>query len=107
MSEAGSMVPPVDELTILPATADRLADVAALFGTNGTTRGCYCTWFLIPTKECRAGWSGGNQVTFEELARSETLPMGLLAYDDGQPVGWCAAGPRARFERALHGTVLR
>jgi GNAT superfamily N-acetyltransferase len=97
----------VPELTILPATADQLADVAALFGTNGTSRGCYCTWFLIPTKECRAGWGAGNQATFEARARSETLPMGLLAYADGEPIGWCATGPRARFERALNATVLR
>lgn len=97
----------MDELTILPATTDRLADVAALFGTNGTTRGCYCAWFLIPAKQCRAGWGAGNQAAFEERARSETLPMGLLAYAGEQPIGWCAAGPRARFERALNARVLR
>jgi GNAT superfamily N-acetyltransferase len=95
------------ERTILPVTAERLDDLAALFGTNGTARGCYCTWFLIPTKECRAGWGGANRATFEHLARAETLPVGLLAYADDEPVGWCAAGPRARYERALTSTVLR
>ena len=97
----------MDDLTTLPATAERLADLADLFDTNGTTRGCHCTWFLIPTKDCRAGWGGANRTVFEERARAEALPMGVLAYLDGAPVGWCAAGPRARFERALHTTVLR
>jgi GNAT superfamily N-acetyltransferase len=94
-------------VTVAPVTAERLDDLATLFGTNGTTRGCYCTWFLIPAKECHAGWSGGNRLTFEACAREETLPMGLLAYADGAPVGWCAAGPRSRYSRALRSPVLR
>jgi GNAT superfamily N-acetyltransferase len=94
-------------VTVAPVTADRLDDLAALFGTSGTTRGCYCTWFLIPAKESHAGWSGGNRLTFEACARSETMPMGLLAYADNAPVGWCAAGPRSRYTRALRSPVLK
>jgi GNAT superfamily N-acetyltransferase len=94
-------------LTVAPVTADRLDDLATLFGTSGTTRGCYCTWFLISAKESRAGWGGGNKDTFEACARAEGEPMGLLAYADGEPVGWCAAGPRSRFGRALRSTVLK
>lgn len=94
-------------LTVEPLTVDRLADLAALFGTNGTTKGCYCTWFLISVKQCQAGWSGANKDTFEASARAESLPMGLLAYLGGEPVGWCAAGPRARYARALRSPVLR
>ena len=94
-------------VAIEPLTADRLGDLGSLFGTNATTRGCYCTWFLIPSKECQAGWGGANRATFEARAGAETLPLGLLAYADGTPVGWCATGPRARYARALRSPVLR
>ena len=90
-----------------PVSADRLPDLAALFGGNGTTRGCYCMWFINTAKEVHAGWGGGNREAFESCTRAEARPMGLLAYADGEPVGWCAAGPRSRYGRALRSTVLR
>lgn len=98
---------PDPTITIAPLTVERLPDLATLFGTSRTTNGCYCMWFLQPAQESRAGWSGGNKLAFEACARDEQLPMGLLAYLDGQPVGWCAAGPRSRYSRALRSTVLR
>jgi GNAT superfamily N-acetyltransferase len=94
-------------LSVRPVTADLLPDLGTLFETNGTTRGCYCMWFLVPSKESHAGWGGGNRTAFEEKAHAETRPMGLLAYVDGQPVGWCAVGPRSRYARALRSPVLR
>jgi GNAT superfamily N-acetyltransferase len=94
------------QIVVRPVTADLLPDLATLFGTNGTTTGCYCVWFLIPAKECHAGWGERNRVLFEERARAETRPTGLLAYVDGEPVGWCAAGPRSRYTRALRSPVL-
>lgn len=93
--------------TVAPLTMDRLPDLAALFGTSSTTRGCYCMWFLRPGKEVEAGWGGANRQAFEACTRAEPLPMGLLAYVDGEPVGWCATGPRARYARALRSPVLR
>jgi GNAT superfamily N-acetyltransferase len=93
--------------TIRPLTAARLGDLRTLFGTSKTTTGCYCTWFLIPSKECSAGWSGANQDTFEAMTGSAKQPMGLLAYQGNDPIGWCAAGPRSRYTRALRSNVLK
>ena len=45
-----------------------------------------------------AGWlTGGNRRRFEALAAHGGAPMGLLASVSGEPVGWCACGPRARY----------
>ena len=90
-----------------PLTPSRLDDLATLFGTSKTTNGCYCMWFLIPAKECHAGWGEVNKAAFEERAQAERRPMGLLAYREGEPVGWCAAGPRSRYARALRSPVLK
>ncbi|HET8683808.1 MAG TPA: GNAT family N-acetyltransferase [Micromonosporaceae bacterium] len=89
------------------ATADRYADVAALFGTNKITSSCWCMWFVLPAKEVSAGWGEGNRERFAALAGELAEPVGLLAYRDGEPVGWLAAGPRARYARALRSPILK
>ncbi len=95
---------PVD---VRELTADRLADLAELFGTNKTTAGCYCTWFLKPVKQSHAGWGATNRREFEAFAREADPPAGLLAYRDGEAVGWCAVGPRSRYTRMLKAPTLR
>lgn len=92
---------------IHPLTADRLPDLASLFGTNGVTRGCYCTYFLVSGKDYQSGWQGGNRASFEGFAAGADPPAGLLAYRDAEAVGWCAVGPRARYARALRSPILR
>jgi GNAT superfamily N-acetyltransferase len=90
-----------------PLTAQRLADLDALFGTNKTTAGCRCMWFLVPSKQCNEGWGDVNRAAFADITRSEPAPTGLLAYRDGEPVGWAAAGPRERYSRALRSPILK
>jgi GNAT superfamily N-acetyltransferase len=94
-------------IEVRPATADRYGDVATLFGTNGTTSKCWCMWFLLPGKEIDAGWGEGNRKRFAALVREAEQPVGVLAYRDGEPVGWLAAGPRARYARALRSPILK
>jgi len=74
-------------MEIHPVTANRLADLAHLFDSNSTTRGCWCMWFIATAKERRDGWGAGNRARFEEFAATAEPPAGLLAYRDGAPVG--------------------
>jgi GNAT superfamily N-acetyltransferase len=90
---------------VKPVTASRVNDVVTLFGASKTTAGCFCMWFVLSSKESSAGWSGGNRTRFAEMAK-HSPPLGLLAYRDGEPVGWCAAGPRSRYTRALRSPLL-
>lgn len=94
-------------IEVRPATADRYDDVAALFRTNATTSKCWCMWFLLSAKEIDAGWGEGNRERFAALIREAEQPVGVLAYRDGEPVGWLAAGPRARYARALRSPILK
>jgi GNAT superfamily N-acetyltransferase len=88
-------------VTVHPVTSKRLEDLADLFGSNGTTRGCWCMYFIASRAEYSVGWGRGNRAQFEALAEASDEPMGLLAYRDGVPVGWCATGPRCRYERTI------
>jgi GNAT superfamily N-acetyltransferase len=80
--------------------ADDLADLAGLFGSQRTTSHCWCMAFCASRAQFAAGWfGGGNRRRFEALAADDAPPMGVLARLDGQPIGWCACGPRARYTR--------
>ena len=88
-------------IEVKPLTRELLPDVEALFDTSRETHGCWCMWFLIPYKEYHASGPEGNHRRFLELMEVTSFPIGLLAYRDGEVVGWCATGPRSRFVRAL------
>lgn len=80
-----------------PVGPDDVADLARLFGTERNTRRCWCMAFCTTRGQFAVGWlGGGNRRRFEALAAGPS-PMGVLAFDDGEPVGWCACGPRSRY----------
>jgi GNAT superfamily N-acetyltransferase len=95
------------ELTIRAVTSQLIPDLGKLFSTEPVTDRCWCMWFIIPVKEYHAADGEGNRASFCELADSSNLPLGLLAYQDGEPVGWCAVGPRSRYVRALKTPTYR
>jgi GNAT superfamily N-acetyltransferase len=58
-------------------------------------------WFLISVKAFHEAGAAGNRAQFEALVASSETPMGLIAYQNESPVGWCAVGPRSRYARAI------
>lgn len=78
-------------------TPDRLDDLADLFNSNNATKGCWCMAFIVPRGDYYQGRRGGNRTRFENMALTADPPMGLLAYREGKPVGWCAIGRRSRY----------
>ena len=88
-------------------TSALVDDLAKLFGSEKIANDCWCMWFIIPVKDFHAAGSDGNRASFcNLLAKSEHTP-GLLAYQDAEPVGWCAVGPRSRYARALKTPTYR
>jgi ribosomal protein S18 acetylase RimI-like enzyme len=85
---------------IVPATAQRWDDLAALFG-RGVVKNCGCMWFRKPYAEVRGGWDdGGNVAELKEIVCAGREP-GLLAYDGDTAIGWVSVAPRAEFEARL------
>lgn len=81
------------EITTAPLTPERWDDLAAVFG-SGICRQCWCMYWRAPRKEFEAAQGEPNRRRFQ--ARVEAgPPPGLLAYADGEPVGWIQVGPRA------------
>ena len=90
-----------------PVTADQLDDIDALFCSEKPADRCWCMWHIIAVKDFHAGGPEANRRRFRALAREEALPLGILAYEDGEPRGWCAVGPRERYARALKTPTYR
>src|SRR6476646_2856850 len=82
-------------------TPDRWAELVALFGPRGACAGCWCMFPRLTTAEWKTE-RASNRRAFQRIVRAGD-PPGLLAYEDGRPVGWVAVAPRQvyrRFERS-------
>ena len=93
-------------VAIVPANEASWEDLQAVFGSRADPSRCYCQRYKMRPKE---SWAS---VGAEELAlrfRSQTdcghpgsgTTSGLVAYLDGEPVGWCAVEPRTAYPRLL------
>ncbi|SDY79962.1 hypothetical protein SAMN05660209_03766 [Geodermatophilus africanus] len=94
----------MSEYEVQQVDADQFDLVRRLFSAERATRHCWCVAFCSTSRQFARGWyGGGNRRRFEELARGAQAPMGVLATLDGEPVGWCACGPRTRYLIAIAG----
>jgi GNAT superfamily N-acetyltransferase len=95
-----------DGLTIVPANEARWDDLQTVFGTRGQACRCQCQRYKLRPRE------SFRSFPVEERAfrlRRQTdcghpdsdTTSGLVAYLDGEPVGWCAVEPRSEYEGLL------
>jgi len=84
------------DLSVQPLTADRWNDLEALFGQRGACGGCWCMYWRLPRKQFEQQKGQPNRAALRALAESGAAP-GLLGYRQGQPIAWCAIGPRESF----------
>jgi GNAT superfamily N-acetyltransferase len=91
---------------VVPASADRWRDVETLFGPKGACAGCWCMFFKQSASEFREGRGAANRDALKRIVESGEVP-GLLAYRDGEPVGWCAVEPRERYSRLARSRTLK
>jgi len=93
-------------LTYNPLTPDRWKDVEGLFGPKGGCAGCWCMYWKQKQSEYDAKRGDENKKLFRKLVMSGE-EMGLLAYQDGEAVGWCAVAPRDEYSRLARSRVLK
>ena len=84
-------------IEVVPATADRFDDVAAVLGPkNPTSSVCWCLSHRLDAKTNTSlvGPARGDYV--RELCKRPVAP-GVLAFEDGEVAGWAAVAPRAEL----------
>ena len=91
-------------ISVVPANQASCDDLQAVLGARGEPSRCQCQRYKMRPRE---SWAS---VGAEELAsrlREQTgcghpesgTTSGLVAYLDGEPVGWCAVEPRSAYPR--------
>lgn len=94
-------------LTVHRVDPSRSADLDKLFSSDPVVDRCWCMWFITRVADFHEAGRAGNRAALLELAEEEEDPVGLVAYWDTEPVGWCAAGPRRRYARVLQAPTLK
>jgi GNAT superfamily N-acetyltransferase len=96
-------------LEILPLTTERLPDLAGLFGQGGDPKWCWCSFYRVRGVDFRTATAMGNRAVLERATvttAAEGRAPGLIAYRDGEAIGWVSLGPRDDYERLQHSKVL-
>lgn len=97
-------IPAPDTITVVPASEASWEDLRAIFGNRGYAAYCQCQKLKF------RDWAERHETSVaERMLRLETqthcgkpgspTTSGLVAYVDGEPVGWCAVEPRTAFPR--------
>ena len=92
-----------DSLRIVPANQAGCEDLQTVFGSRGDAAFCQCQRFKLAPREAFRSFP------VEERARRlraqtncgqppASSTSGLVAYLNGEPVGWCAVEPRPAYE---------
>ena len=80
----------------LPVTVERLDDLARFSDRHGKFRYCSCMRWRLASAAYEASTKESRAAALAALARAGT-PVGVLAYLDGEPVGWCSIAPRETY----------
>ena len=96
---------PPDRLTVQPATAGRWPDVVTLLGGTGD-RGCWCQAWRGADGALGRGLPDQNRIRLQSQVEHGAFSPGLIAYLDGEPVGWCGLGPRQAMPRLIRSKTI-
>jgi GNAT superfamily N-acetyltransferase len=94
------------DLTIVPANEASWEDLQAVFGTRGDPSRCSCQRYKMQPGESWAS-VGAEELAFRFRAQTgcgqpeSATTSGLVAFLEGEPVGWCAVEPRTAYPRLL------
>lgn len=93
----------VDTITVRPANEVEWEELQTVFGERGDAHGCQCQRYKLGN----AGWTPAPWEVRAQALREETecgqpdaeSTSGLVAFLDGEPVGWCNVEPRNAFPK--------
>lgn len=91
-------------ISVVPANQASCHDVRAVLGTRGDPSRCQCQRYKMQPRE---SWASVGAAELASRLREQTgcghpesgTTSGLVAYVDGEPVGWCAVEPRSAYPR--------
>jgi GNAT superfamily N-acetyltransferase len=93
-------------ISVVPANEAGFEDLQAIFGARGPASRCWCQRYKLERRESFRSFPAEERA---HRLRAQTecghpgsdTTSGLVAYHDGEPVGWCAVEPRPAYTGLL------
>lgn len=83
-------------LEVRPVTRETWADFEAFFSAPGAPHYCWCMVWRRTTAEAKQSTPAGRKP--QMLGRiADGIPVGLIAYEGGEAVGWVSVAPRETY----------
>ncbi|MEJ2111180.1 MAG: GNAT family N-acetyltransferase [Acidobacteriota bacterium] len=95
-----------NSISVKPIRKELWADLEKLFGSNGACGGCWCMFWKLRGKAFDNA-KGPKAYRMHKSIVTAGTETGMLAYMNGEPVGWVAVEPRAAYERLAYSRVLK
>ena len=89
-----------------PVTKDNWKDFEKLFGDKGACAGCWCMYWRLKQSVLDAQKGNGNKQAMKKIIGSGNIP-GIIAYAEGEPIGWCSIAPREEFSKLDNSRILK
>lgn len=71
-------------------------DFEALFEAKGGPSYCWCMAWRMTPEELKHNTAPSRKEFIKQRVWSD-IPIGLLAYSEGEPIAWCSVAPRETF----------
>lgn len=97
---------PTASISVVPANEAGCDDLQRVFGTRGAASLCQCQRYKLRPREAFRSFPVEEraQRLYEQTDcghPESDRTSGLVAYLEGEPVGWCAVEPRTEYEGLL------
>jgi GNAT superfamily N-acetyltransferase len=93
-------------LAFRPLTSTNWKDLETLFEEDRICRSCWCMWWRQSSHEWRQRTGSDRKEALRTIVSHGRVP-GIIAYFDGQPIGWCSISPREEFLRLERSRTLK
>jgi len=79
-----------------PVTPERLADLARFSEARGKFRYCSCMRWRLASAAYKRSTQESRIAALASLV-AQDIPVGVLAYRDGEPIAWVSVAPRETY----------
>jgi ribosomal protein S18 acetylase RimI-like enzyme len=93
-------------LSYKPLSVSTWESLLKLFGDRGACGGCWCMTWRLQNKEYEKNKGANNRELLYQLVKGEE-PLGMIAFDDAEPIGWCSVSPREKLCKLETSRILK
>ena len=95
----------MSDTVVRPVDDEVWGDLETVFGTRGDASGCWCQWFIVPSRQRDALSVDELRGRLHDQVRAGS--PGVLAWAGGEPAGWAAVGPYSAYPNLARSPITR